>query len=104
MEAFGEADDPFLASARGALASVGGAEALRALGWVDLLPHLDDVEARQGLFSLFRAEGRELVTSGALGVLMAHPYGAAGWLDTVTATIRRSSARRGSRSSSWARL
>jgi len=84
-------DDLFLDSARQALQRASGSDdVLSSLGWWDLLESLDDPEARTALFALFRAQGRELVTTAALGALLAHPY-----VDTapgaVTATIPRGS-------------
>src|SRR5487761_304949 len=66
--------EQYLESARGAVRSVPASEALSMLGWVDLLAHLDDVENRRTVFALFRAQGHELMSSGALGMLMAQPY------------------------------
>jgi hypothetical protein len=53
-------DDPFLATSCRAMRASTGAEALDALGWWDLLPHLDDDDARAAVFAAFRAQGREL--------------------------------------------
>lgn len=94
-----DADDLFLSSAQEALRSTDGDDALRVLGWRDLFGSLDeDPDTRLGVLAYFRAQGRELGTSGALGELMAHPYAVA--LDdrrAMTATVERHSARRGSR-------
>ncbi len=90
-------DDEFLVTACRAMAGGSGPEALDALGWWDLLPHLDDDEARDAAFAVFRAQGRALTSSAALGGVLAQPFlertaiapGAA------VAAIRRSSVRRG---------
>lgn len=94
-----DADDLFLSSAQDALRSTDGDDALRMLGWRDLLGSLDaDAEARLGVLAYFRAQGRELGSSGALGELMAQPYAEAlGNEHAVTASVERQSARRGSR-------
>jgi hypothetical protein len=90
-------DDEFLAAARAAFRSASGVDALTALGWWDLLDDLHDPEARAATFALFRAQGHELGTSPALGVLMAEPYLAATGLSrgSVLATVARHSARSG---------
>jgi hypothetical protein len=44
------------------------------LGWWDLLPHLDDPEARAAAFATLRAQGRALASSTALGCLVAQPF------------------------------
>ena len=94
-----DADDLFLSSAQDALRSTAGDDALRTLGWRDLLGSLDaDAEARLGVLAYFRAQGRELGSSGALGELMAQPYASAlGNEHAVTASVERRSARRGNR-------
>ena len=92
-----ERDDEFLVTAGRAMAGGSGPEALEALGWWELLPHLDDDEAREAVFAVFRAQGRALTSTPALGGVLAQPFlehtaiapGAA------VAAIRRSSARRG---------
>ena len=90
-----DADDLFLSSAQDALRSTDGDDALRMLGWRDLLGSLDaDAEARLGVLAYFRAQGRELGSSGALGELMAQPYAEAlGNEHAVTASVERQSAR-----------
>nr|MDT0664332.1 hypothetical protein [Micromonospora sp. DSM 115978] len=83
---------------------------LVALGWWDLLPELADTDTRAAALVLFRAQGRELGSSPALGALMAAPYVARaphlGKLELgapdlragrVVATISRRSARHGDR-------
>lgn len=65
--------DEFLAAATGALGATGGA-GLHELGWTDVLAHLDDPEARLAAFALFRAQGRVLARTPALGELLALPY------------------------------
>jgi hypothetical protein len=98
IDPFAETDSDFLGSTLAALSTVAPEEALNSLGWSDLLPHLDDADARQALFGLFRAQGRLLVNSSALATLMAHPYLANGWGSTShVATIQRESPRHGSR-------
>ena len=96
-------DDPsdrateFLSSARRAFRASAGSVALDRLGWWELLSDLDDPVVRQAAFVAFRAHGRELATSGALGGLLAQPYLEAIGADvgTISATISRGSARRG---------
>ncbi|ONH58163.1 acyl-CoA dehydrogenase [Frankia sp. CcI49] len=72
---------------------------LRELGWFDLLPELADRDARVAALTLFRAQGRELAGTRALGALLAQPFLAAAGLppDAAVATISRTSARRGER-------
>ncbi len=73
MGPFTESDDAFLTASCSALRS--GDDALASLGWGDLLPYFDqDRDARKAVFAIFRAQGRELVTTSALATLMAHPY------------------------------
>jgi Acyl-CoA dehydrogenase, C-terminal domain len=93
------ADDLYVTSARSALQSMPGDEALRVLGWADLLDGMDeDLDARLAVFAFFRAQGRELGSSRALGLLMARPYSRALELEPSTvATVERRSARRGRR-------
>ena len=91
------AADEFLRAATHALRGSDASDALDALGWWQLLDDLTDVESRTAVFALFRAEGRELAGTPALGGLMAQPYrplldGAPG---PVVATIPRESPRRG---------
>jgi hypothetical protein len=92
-------DDLFLSSAQDALRSTDGDDALRLLGWSDLLHSVDaDAEARLGVLAYFRAQGRELGSSDALGELMAQPYAEVfGNEHAMTASVERQSARRGSR-------
>ncbi|EFC82802.1 acyl-CoA dehydrogenase family protein [Parafrankia sp. EUN1f] len=89
-------------------AAVGGAvddapgtrsDPLRELGWFDLLPELGDRDARVAALTLFRAQGRELAGTRALGALLAQPFLAAAGLppDAAVATISRTSARQGKR-------
>jgi hypothetical protein len=94
-----DADDLFLSTAQDALRSTDGDDALSALGWRDLLESLEeDAEARLGVLAFFRAQGRELGSSGALGELMAHPYAKLlGNEPAMRASIEGQSARRGSR-------
>lgn len=68
-------DDAFLASAQAALRSSAGDEGLEALGWADFLETLDsDRDGRRAVLGLFRAQGRTLGSTSALGRLMAEPY------------------------------
>jgi hypothetical protein len=89
--------DEFLAVAGQAMQTGDGADALDALGWWPLLDDLDDADARAAVFAVFRAQGRHLASSPALGGLLAQPYldpaGAAP--GDVVATITRRSPRRG---------
>jgi hypothetical protein len=97
MTPYDDHSDDFLATAVQAMRTSGGA-AVDALGWWELVPHVvEDADARAAVFAVFRAQGRELVDSVALGGLLAQPY-----LDrvgrepgTVVAAVRRRSARRG---------
>jgi hypothetical protein len=92
-----EAELEYLAAARRAVRTSQGPAALDALGWWDLLPHLDDPDQRTAVFALFRAQGCELASSPALGGLLAQPYldGTAIAPGSVVATVARRSARRG---------
>jgi len=74
-----------------------GAAALGTLGWWDLLDGLDDRVLRFGLYNLFRAQGRELADTPALGALLAAPYVRALGLGngTTIAAIVHASPRRG---------
>lgn len=75
MRPFGDGVDEFVAASRSALRS--GPNPLEHLGWEDLLLDLDgDTDARRAVFALFRAQGCELVTTAALGLVMAFPYAA----------------------------
>jgi hypothetical protein len=80
-------DDAFLAVARQALSSTDATAVLDSLGWGDLLRDLDDLETRRAAFALFRAHGRELANSPALGRLMSGGQ--------VVAAIPRPSMRQG---------
>ena len=64
----------YVAAAEQALSTGDGDEALESLGYWDLLGHLDDLDCRTAVFALFRAQGRTLGASGALGGLLAQPY------------------------------
>lgn len=92
----GQEHDAFLAAAQQALRG-SGADALDTLGWWDLLSRLDDHDARAAVFAVFRAQGRELADSPALGGLLAQPYvdATAEPPGTVVAAIARRSNRRG---------
>lgn len=74
-------DDEFLAVACQAMDTPDGDAALQTLGWWDLLPHLDDPEARAAVFGVFRAQGRVLGASPALGGVLAQPFLAATGLE-----------------------
>jgi hypothetical protein len=89
-------EDAFLSTASEALVRVSGADALDVLGWWDLLTMLDEAEPRQATFALFRAQGRQLASSPALGALMAQPYVAGRCVEagSIAATITRRSTRR----------
>jgi len=90
-------DDEFAEVARQALRSGDGNSALDALGWWELLAHLDDPEARAAVFALPRAQGRELANSTALGALMAQPYldVLGGQPGSLVAAVTRRSVQRG---------
>jgi hypothetical protein len=92
-----EIEDEYVAVAAQAVRTSGGTAALDALGWWDLLADLGDRGSRAAVFALFRAQGRELATSAALGGLLAQPYiGATGMTPgTVVSTVWRQSPRRG---------
>ncbi|MDA8045834.1 MAG: acyl-CoA dehydrogenase family protein [Actinomycetota bacterium] len=73
MDPFERGVDEFLVSSESALRS--GADPLGRLGWEELLPEIEgDLDARRAVFSLLRAQGRQLVTTAAPGLLMALPY------------------------------
>jgi hypothetical protein len=81
-----------------ALQTSSGSEALDLLGYWDLLNHLDDPDARAAIFSFFRAQGRQLAESSALGGLLAQPFIGANSsvaAGAVIATVARQSSRRG---------
>jgi Acyl-CoA dehydrogenase, C-terminal domain len=91
-----EAEQAFLASAREAFRRDPGSASLEALGVWDLFDELADDEARAALYAVFRAHGRELGRSAALGCLMAHPFVAGERAPgSVALAIPRRSARRG---------
>jgi hypothetical protein len=87
--------DEFLRAARAAVAGSTGSDALDALGWWDLLGMLDDPEARAAAYALFRAHGRELGDSAALGALAAAPYVGGSDGARVVAAFPRVSSTRG---------
>ena len=75
MSAFTAAhDDEFLVVAEQAVRTSGATDALDALGWWDLLAHLDDLDARTAVFAAFRAQGRVTSPSTALGGVLAEPF------------------------------
>ncbi|MCK9923739.1 acyl-CoA dehydrogenase [Frankia sp. AgPm24] len=89
-------DREFLEAAGAALRGTGpGEDPLEALGWWDLLAEFDDRDARGAALALFRAQGRELADTAALGALIAQPYLAAAGAEpgTLVAVIVRRSAR-----------
>ncbi|WP_241832409.1 acyl-CoA dehydrogenase family protein [Pseudofrankia sp. EUN1h] len=95
-----QADREFLDAACLALrASSQGGDPLDALGWWDLLPDLADRDSRMAALALFRAQGRELATSAALGALMAQPFLAVTGHTpgSLIATVNRHSPRRSER-------
>ncbi|MBL7499758.1 acyl-CoA dehydrogenase family protein [Frankia nepalensis] len=95
-----QADQEFLDAACLALrAPREGGDPLDALGWWDLLGELADRDARMAALALFRAQGRELATSAALGALMAQPFLAATGHapGSLVAAINHRSRRRGER-------
>jgi hypothetical protein len=92
-------DDELLAGATAAMTASEGPAALDALGWWDLLPHVDQDEvARAATVGVLRAQGRRLRSSPALGALLARPFAAQAGLDptTTVAAIERRSSRGGS--------
>lgn len=92
-----EADRAFLDAASRALRDPDGSDPLTALGWWELLTDLDDPEVRRAALALFRAQGRELADTAALGVLAAQPFHAATGVPpgSLVAAISRHSPRRG---------
>ncbi|MCM3882699.1 acyl-CoA dehydrogenase family protein [Frankia sp. R82] len=89
-------DREFLDAAGAVLrAATPGEDPLEALGWWDLLAEFDDTDARGAALALFRAQGRELADTAALGALLAQPYLAATGSEpgTLVAVIARRSAR-----------
>ncbi len=88
--------DEFLEVACRALSGSDATRALDSLGWWDLLVDLDG-DSRTAVFAVFRAQGRELASSPALGGLLAQPFleGTAIAPGSVVAAVRRRSTRRG---------
>jgi len=70
----GDRDDEFLATACLVMRGSAGSAALESLGWWELLADLRDADSRSAVFAAFRAQGRELAGSGALGGLLAQPF------------------------------
>jgi alkylation response protein AidB-like acyl-CoA dehydrogenase len=95
---FGQSGDEFVRVAVQAFRAGDGSTALDTLGWWPLLSELGDDDHRVAAFALFRAQGRELASSNALGGLMAQPYldVVGGESGSIVATIFRESARHGS--------
>jgi Acyl-CoA dehydrogenase, C-terminal domain len=93
----GGVEDEFLAVAIAALRASDGAHALDSLGWWELLSGLGDGETRRAVFAFFRAQGRALSSSPALGGLLAQPFleGASIAPGSLVATVVRHSPRRG---------
>jgi hypothetical protein len=91
------AGDEYLTLAGRAMRTSGGVGALDSLGWWDLLAHFDETDLRTAAFAVFRAQGRELASSPALGGLLAQPYLEAVGLEPgmVVAAVPRASARGG---------
>jgi alkylation response protein AidB-like acyl-CoA dehydrogenase len=89
-------DDAFLAAAVQAMHGPGD-HALDALGWWELLPQLDEDDACAAVLAVFRAQGRALANSAALGGLLAQPFidGSDLAPGDVVAAILRHSPRRG---------
>jgi hypothetical protein len=89
-------ENEYLTLAAQALRTSGGTAALDALGWWDLLRELHAADLRTAAFAVFRAQGRELASSPALGGLLAQPYldGTTVAPGTVIATVLRPSPRR----------
>jgi len=94
-----EFEEAFLESAREAFRRDPGVASLDSLGVWDLLGELSEAEARTALDCVFRAHGRELASTAALGCLMAHPYVAEDNIDpgAVAMALPRRSPRRGDR-------
>jgi Acyl-CoA dehydrogenase, C-terminal domain len=97
MSSFSYDDDEFLAAACEAVRRSPGDTALDALGWWDFLGELSDPEARAAVFALFRAQGRGLGDTRALGGLLAQPYPGLGGSSpgSVSVAVGRRSRRRG---------
>jgi hypothetical protein len=91
------AEAEFLAAAGQAMGAGDGDAALDALGWWDLLGGLDDPDLRTAVFTVFRAQGRTLAGSAAVGGLAAQPYleGTAIAPGTVVAALPRRTTDRG---------
>jgi hypothetical protein len=91
------AEAEFLTAAGQAMGTGDGDAALDALGWWDLLGGLDDPELRTAVFTVFRAQGRALAGSVAVGGLAAQPYlaGTAIAPGTVVAALPRRTTDRG---------
>jgi hypothetical protein len=89
-------ENEFLAAAVQAVRG-SGPDPLDVLGWWELTPHLEDPDARAATFAVFRAQGRELGSSPALGGLLAQPFLARSTFGpgTAVAAVRRVSKRRG---------
>jgi len=92
----GDRDDEFLAAALQAMRGPGDL-ALESLGFWDLVPELDDRDARAAVFASFRAQGRALACSRGLGGILAQPFieGSPIVPGSVLAAIPRTSRRRG---------
>ncbi len=74
VDSVSETEAMFREAASKALSADVGTVALESLGFWDLLPMLDDPEARLAALAVFRAQGRVLVESPALCGLLAQPY------------------------------
>jgi len=89
--------DEYLTAATLVLRDAGGDAGLDTLGWWQLVDGLADRDSREAVFALFRAQGRTLASSRALGGLMAQPYAEMLGLEpgSVIATVPRDSPRHG---------
>jgi hypothetical protein len=91
----------YVAVAEQALRSGDASTALDALGWWELAAGVADgcanAEGRVAVFALFRAQGRTLASTPALGALMAAPYPGtdAASEPRAVAVVARTSRRRG---------
>ena len=92
-----DATAEYLAAGIQALSTDRGDAALDSLGFWDLLADLGDLDSRRALAALFRAHGRTLAGSSALGGIVAQPYLAASDLaaGTVIAAVPRRATHKG---------
>jgi len=80
--------DDWLAAAEGVLARTGGRPALDELEW-DAVGDLRDPDVRAAFASVFRAQGRTLAATPALGVLVANRLLGASVTDTGATAVTR---------------